>query len=86
MHFDNTSEVNVINHGFAIANNLEPIDAPLPSLKWMDGNNTFCCAAYLVCYKLQDSWGYTKQCQQVFCAILKEDDPPLVLGMPALTD
>ena len=86
MHFNSGAEVNVIDQSFAIANDLEPVDAPLPSPKWMDGNKTFCYAAYLISYKLQDNWGYTKQCQHVFYAIAKEDDPLLVVGMPALTE
>ena len=52
----------------------------------MDGNTRFCYTAYLVSYKLQDSWGYTKQCHHVFYAISKHDNPPIVLGMPAMTD
>ena len=52
----------------------------------MDGNTRFCYTAYLVSYKLQDSWGYTKQCRHVFYAISKHDNPPIVLGMPAMTD
>ena len=53
IHFDNSAKVNVINQRFALLNDLEAIDAPLPSPKWMDGNTTFYYAAYLVPYKLQ---------------------------------
>ena len=47
---------------------------------------TFCYTAYLVNYELQDSWGYTKQCRHVFYAIAKHDNPPMMIGMPAMTD
>ena len=86
IHFDIGAEVNVIDQSFALANNLESIEAPLPSPQWMDGNTTFCYTAYLVDYELQDSWGYTKQCQHVFYAIAKHDNPPMVLSIPAMTD
>ena len=86
IHFNTGAEVNVINQSFALANDLEPIEAPLPSPQWMDGNTGFCYTAYLVSYELQDSWGYTKQCRHVFYAILKHNNPPMVLGMPAMTN
>lgn len=86
-HFDNGAEVNVINQRFALENNFEKaVDAPLPSPEWMNGNTTFCYAAYLVDYKLQDSWGYTKSCRHVFYAITKGNALSMVLGMPAMTD
>ena len=86
IYFDIGAEVNVIDQSFALANDLEPIEAPLPSPQWMDGNTEFCYTAYLVSYELQDSWGYTKQCRHVFYAISKHDNPLMVLGMPAMTD
>ena len=86
IHFDTGAEVNVIDQSFALANDLEPTEAPLPSPQWMDGNTGFCYTAYLVSYKLQDSWGHTKQCRHVFYAISKHDNLPMVLGMPAMTD
>ena len=87
MNFDNGAEVNVINQRFVLEHNFEKaVDAPLPSPKWMDGNTTFCYAAYLVDYKLQDSWGYTKSCRHIFYAITKGNASPIVLGMPAMTD
>ena len=86
IHFDTGAEVNVIDQSFALANDLEPTEAPLPSPQWMDGNTGFCYTAYLVSYELQDSWGYTKQCRHVFYAISKHNNPPMVLGMPVMTD
>ena len=86
IHFDIGAEMNVIDQSFAPANDLEPIEAPLPSPQWLDGNTTYCYTAYLVSYELQDSWGYTKECRHVFYAISKHDNPPIVLGMPAMTD
>ena len=86
IHFDTGAEVNVIDQSFALANNLEPIEAPLPSPQWLDGNTTYCYTAFLVNYELQDSWGYTKKCRHVFYAISKHDNSPMVLGMPAMTD
>ncbi len=86
IHLDIGAEVNVIDQRFAPEHNLSKIDAPLPSPKWMDGNSTYCFAAYLVQYELQDSWGRMKRCRHVFYSITKEDGPPLVLGMPALSD
>ena len=55
IHFDIGAEVNVINQSFVLANDLEPIEAPLPSPQWLDGNTTNCYTAYLVSYELQDS-------------------------------
>ena len=69
-----------------MANDLEPIKAPLSSPQWLDGNTTYCYTAFLVNYELQNSWGYTKECRHVFYAISKHDNPPMVLGMPAMTD
>ena len=86
IHFDIGAEVNVIDQSFALANDLEPIKAPLPSLRWLDGNTTYCYTTFLVNYELQDSWGYTKECRHVFYAISKHDNPPMVLGMPATTN
>ena len=86
IHFDTGAEVNVIDQSFALANDLEPIEAPLPSPQWLDGNTIYCYTAFLVNYELQDSWGYTKKCRHVFYAISKHDNPPMVLGMPAMTD
>ena len=86
IHFNISAEVNVIDQSFALANDLESIEAPLPSPQWMDGNTRFCYTAYLVSYELQDSWEYTKQCRHVFYAISKHDNPLMVLGIPAMTD
>ena len=86
IHFDTGAEVNVIDQSFALANDLKPIEAPLPSLQWMNRNTGFCYTAYFVSYELQDSWRYTKQCNHVFYAISKHNNPPMVLGMPAMTD
>ena len=86
IHFDIGAEVNVINQSFALANDLEPIKAPLPSPQWLEGNTTYCYTTFLVSYELQDSWGYTKECRHVFYAILKHNNPSIVLGMPAMTD
>ena len=86
IHFDIGAEVNVIDQSFALANDLEPIEALLPSPQWLDGNTIYCYTAFLVSYELQDSWGYTKECRHVFYAISKDDNPPIVLGMPAMTD
>ena len=86
IHFDIGAEVNVIDQSFALANDLEPIEALLPSPQWLDGNTIYCYTAFLVSYELQDSWGYTKECRHVFYAISKHDNPPIVLGMPAMTD
>ena len=55
IHFDSGAEVNVIDQSFALANNLEPTEAPLSSPQWMNGNTRFCYTAYLVNYELQDS-------------------------------
>ena len=55
IHFDIGAEVNVIDQSFALANDLEPIEAPLPSPQWLDGNTTYCYTAFLVSYELQDS-------------------------------
>ena len=55
IHFDSDAEVNVIDQSFALAKNLEPTEALLPSTQWMDGNTGFCYTAYLVNYELQDS-------------------------------
>ena len=85
-HFDNGADVNVINQSFALANDLESVEAPLPSSQWMDGNTIFYYTAYLVNYELQDSWRYMKQCQHIFYAIAKHDNPLMVIGMPAMTD
>ena len=54
IHFDIGAEVNVINQSFALANDWEPIEAPLPSPQWVDGNTIYCYTAYLVSYELQD--------------------------------
>ena len=86
IHFDVGVKVNVIDQNFALTNDLEPIEAPLPSPQWLDGNTTYCYTAFLVNYELQDSWGYTKECRHVFYAISKHDNPPMVLDMPAMTD
>ena len=86
MQFDTGAEVNVIDQRFALEHNFQQVEAPLPSAKWMDGNSTYCYAAYLVPYELQDSWSHTKRCSHVFYSIVKEDNPPLVLGLPTLTD
>ena len=75
-HFNNSAEVNVIDQSSALANDLELIEAPLPSSQWMDENTTFCYTAYLISYELRDSWGYTKQCRHIFYAIAKHDNPP----------
>ena len=84
-HFDNGAEVNVISQRFALEHNLRQIDTPLPSPQWMDGRSTYCYGAYIVSYMLQDSWAHEKRCEHTFYAIDKEG-PPLVLGIPALTD
>ena len=84
--FDNGAEVNVINQRFALEHNLEPVEAPLPSAKWMNNNTTFCYTAYLVHYELQDSWSHTKRCSHIFYVIAKEDNPLFVLRLLALTD
>lgn len=86
VHMDDGAEVNVISQRFALEHNLDKIEAPLPTPKWMDGNSTYCYGAYHVTYELQDSWGYNKRCEHIFYAIAKDDGPPLVLGMPGLTD
>ena len=83
-HFDNGAEVNVISQRFAVEHNLQSIDVPLPSPRWMDGRSTYCYGAYIVSYLLRDSWAHEKRCEHTFYAIDKEG-PPLVLGLPALT-
>ena len=55
IHFDFGAEVNIIDQSFALANDLEPIEAPLLSPQWLDENTTYCYTAYLVSYELQDS-------------------------------
>ena len=84
-HFDNGAEVNVISQRFALEHNLQSVQGPLPSPQWMDGRTTYCYGAYVVTYVLRDSWGCEKRCQHTFYAIDKEG-PPIVLGLPALTD
>ena len=53
--FDNGAEVNIINQRFALEHNLEPVEAPLSSVKWINDNTTFCYVVYLIHYELQDS-------------------------------
>ena len=50
--FNNGVEVNVIDQRFALEHNLELVEAPLSSVKWMDDNTTFCYVVYLVHYEL----------------------------------
>ena len=84
--FDNGAEVNVIDQRFVLEHNLEPVEAPLSSVKWINDNTTFCYAAYLVHYELQDSWSHTKRCSHIFYVIAKEDNSFFVLRLSALTD
>lgn len=84
-HFDNGAEVNVISQRFVLEHDIPRIEAPLPSPQWMDGKSTYCYGAYIVSYVICDSWSHEKRCQHTFYAIDKEG-PPLVLGLPALTD
>ena len=50
--FDNGVEVNVIDQRFALEHNLESVEAPLSSIKWINDNMIFCYIVYLVHYKL----------------------------------
>ena len=84
--FDNGAEVNVIDQRFALEYNLELVEAPLSSIKWMDDNTTFCYVVYLVHYKLQDSWSHIKRCSYIFYVIAKEDNSPFVLRLLTLID
>ena len=84
-HFDNGAEVNVISQRFALEYGLQQVEAPLPSPQWMDGKSTYCYGAYIVSFVVQDSWSHEKRCQHTFYSIEK-DGPPLVLGLPALTE
>ena len=84
-HFDNGAEVNIISQHFALEHDLQPAQGPLPSPQWMDGKTVYCYGAYIVSCVLRDSWAREKRSQHVFYAIDK-DGPPIVLGLPALTD
>ena len=75
----------MISQRFVVEHDMKPIEAPLPSPQWMNGKTTYCYGAFIVSYIVRDSWSHEKRCEHTFYAIDKEG-PPLVLGLPALTD
>ena len=52
IQFNNEIEVNVIDQRFALEHNLESVEAPLSSVKWINNNTIFCYIVYLIHYEL----------------------------------
>ncbi len=78
-----SAEFNVISQRFTVANEMIKLNAKILHFLLLSNHFIYCYEAYLVKYRLRDSWNQKHNCEHVFYA-LKKDEPDLIISLSAL--
>ena len=80
---DTGSPYNLISQRAILVHNIPKVDREVPAPRSITGSDIFYYGAYMVRYKMRDSWGCLKECETLFYAVNKIG-PQLIFGLPGL--